>query len=309
MHNSLSAPQKSILITGGTGFLGRALISDWLEQGHRVSVLTRNVHRASQLLPPRVDLFSNLALLTDSARFDAVVNLAGEPIFGKRWSNSRKQALRDSRIAFTERLVSFIDSLSEKPEVLISGSAVGFYGDQGDAVLTENSGGKPCFSQQLCADWENAAHRAEELSVRVCLVRTGLVLDHGGGLLQRMLPAFRLGMGGRLGNGRQWMSWIHRRDWLAVVHTLLNNPDLQGAFNATAPQPVTNQIFSDTLAKQLRRPSLLPMPAELLKLMFGEMAELMLGSQRVMPARLLDQGFEFQFPTLESALQQILDHD
>jgi len=300
---------KNILITGGTGFLGRALVGDWLEQGHNVTVLTRNPAAATRLLSSGINAVAELMEVRTDTRFDAIVNLAGEPIFGARWTDIRKRRLRDSRIAFTERLVGFIESLPEKPEVLISGSAVGFYGDQGDTVLTENSSGKPCFSEQLCGDWENAARQAEQLGVRVCLVRTGLVLDHGGGLLQRMLPAFRLGLGGRLGEGRQWMSWIHRRDWLAVVHTLLNNPDLQGAFNATAPQPVTNQAFSDSLAKLLHRPSLLPMPTTLLKLLFGEMAELMLGSQRVMPARLQEQGFEFQFPTLEAALQQILDHD
>ncbi|MDD1621470.1 MAG: TIGR01777 family oxidoreductase [Methylococcaceae bacterium] len=300
---------KNILITGGTGFLGSALVGDWLEQGHSVTVLTRNPAAAKRLLGSGINAVPELIGLPTDTRFDAIVNLAGEPIFGARWTDIRKRRLRDSRIALTERLVSFIDSLPEKPEVLISGSAIGVYGDQGDTVLTENSGGKPCFSQQLCLDWENAARQAEQLGIRVCLVRTGLVLDQGGGLLQRMLPAFRLGMGGRLGEGRQWMSWIHRRDWLAIVHTLLNNPDLQGAFNATAPQPVTNQAFSDNLAKRLHRPSLLPMPTTLLKLLFGEMAELMLGSQRVMPARLQEQGFEFQFPTLEAALQQILGHD
>ncbi|MGZ4960276.1 MAG: TIGR01777 family oxidoreductase [Methylomonas sp.] len=309
MNHSPSVKQKSILITGGTGFLGQALVSDWLEQGDRVSVLTRNPSAALQLLGSRVDAVSDLHELPADIHFDAVVNLAGEPIFGGRWTNARKKKLRDSRIAFTERLVDFIAALSIKPEVLISGSAVGVYGDQGDTLLTENSPGKTSFSQQLCADWENAALAAEGLGVRVCLIRTGLVLDNGGGLLQRMLPAFRFSLGGRLGDGRQWMSWVHRRDWVAVVHTLLNNPDLQGPFNATAPQPVTNQVFTGTLARQLHRPALLPMPAELLKLMFGEMAELMLGSQRVIPERLQAEGFPFQFATLDSALQEILGQD
>jgi uncharacterized protein len=300
---------KHILITGGTGFLGRALAGAWLEQGHNVTVLSRNPTAASRLLGPEIHTVSDLARIPKDHPFDAVVNLAGEPIFGGRWAEARKRQLRDSRICLTKRLIDFIASLPEKPEVLISGSAIGVYGDQGDTLLTENSGGKTCFSQQLCADWERTARQAEELGVRVCLIRTGLVLDNGGGLLQRMLPAFRLGLGGRLGDGRQWMSWIHRRDWLAVVHTLLNNPDLQGAFNATAPHPVTNLAFSDELAKQLHRPTLIPMPAALLRLLFGEMAELMLGSQRVMPARLQEQGFAFQFPTLETALRQILGHD
>lgn len=306
MNHSSSVKQKSILVTGGTGFLGRALVSDFLEQGHRVTVLSRNPLTAGQLFANRVNVVSDWHMLPTGSHFDAVVNLAGEPIFGGRWTAARKQKLRDSRIALTERLVGYLATLAEKPEVLISGSAVGVYGDQGDAVLTENSPGKASFSQQLCADWENAARQAKNLGIRVCLIRTGLVLDNGGGLLQRMLPAFRFSLGGRLGDGRQWMSWIHRRDWVAVVHTLLNNPDLQGAFNATTPQPVTNQVFTDSLARQLHRPALLPMPAELLKLMFGEMAELMLGSQRVIPERLQEEGFPFLFPVLDSALQEIL---
>lgn len=301
--------QKNILITGGTGFLGRALVQDWLEQGHRVTVLSRNPVAAAQLLGAEANPIGDLSLLPAGAHFDAVVNLAGEPIFGGRWTDARKKRLRDSRIALTERLVDFIAGLAVKPEVLISGSAVGIYGDQGDALLTERNIGKNSFSQRLCADWENAALRAENLGVRVCLVRTGLVLDNGGGLLQRMLPAFNLGLGGRLGDGRQWMSWVHRRDWLAIVHTLLNNPDLAGTFNAASPHPVTNREFSAALAKQLRRPMLLPLPAALLKLLFGEMAELMLGSQRVIPERLQAEGFQFQFETLKSALQQILPRD
>lgn len=298
---------KNILITGGTGFLGRALVENWLAQSHLVTVLSRNPLAATRLLGPKVHTAGDLNLLLPSGgHFDAIVNLAGEPIFGGRWTPERKKRLRDSRILLTEHLVSFIANLPVKPEVLISGSAIGVYGDQGDNILTEESQEEIDFAQQLCADWENTAIEAENLGVRVCRIRTGLVLDNGGGLLQRMLPAFRLGLGGRLGDGKQWMSWIHRRDWLQVVHTLLHNPDLQGAFNATAPNPVTNQEFSTALAKQLRRPALLPMPASALKLLLGEMSELVLGSQRVLPQRLLDQGFEFQFPTLESALQQIL---
>lgn len=298
--------RKQILITGGTGFLGSALVGDWLEQGHRVTVLSHNPASASRLLGLETEIVSDLSRLPKDARFDAVVNLAGEPIFGKRWTAEQKQRIRDSRIASTERLVAFIESLPEKPEVLISGSAIGVYGDQGDTLLTEDTPGIKCFSQQLCADWEKAARQAKSLGVRVCLIRTALVLDNGGGLLQRMLPAFRIGLGGRLGNGRQWMSWIHRRDWLAIVHTLLHNPDLQGPFNAAAPNPVTNQTFTDSLAQHLHRPALLPMPATVLTCLFGEMSELMLSSQRVLPKRLAEQGFEFRFPTLESTWQNIL---
>jgi uncharacterized protein (TIGR01777 family) len=306
MNHSLSTQPLSIFITGGTGFLGRALVGNWLKQGHQVTVLSRNPLTAIQLLGPQVNAVSDFNMLPAGGHFDAIVNLAGEPIFGGRWTDERKRRLRDSRIALTAKLVAFIATLAVKPKVLVSGSAIGVYGNQGDTLLTENSPGKTDFSQQLCADWENAARQAEALGVRVCLIRTGLVLDNGGGLLQRMLPAFRLGLGGRLGDGRQWMSWVHRRDWLAAVDTLINTPGLHGAFNATAPQPVTNREFSDSLAKHLHRPALLPMPAALLKVLLGEMAELVLGSQRVIPERLQAEGFQFQFTTLESALQQIL---
>lgn len=298
---------KHILITGGSGFLGSALVANWLQQGHRITVLSRNPQAAQRRLGD-VDAVADLKQLGVDSHFDAVVNLAGEPIFGGLWTQSRKQKLRDSRIKLTEQLVAFIGSLAVKPEVLISGSAIGIYGDQGDTLLTENSPTSPDFAQQLCADWEQAARQAESLGVRVCLIRTGLVLDNGGGLLQRMLPAFRLGLGGRLGSGKQWMSWIHRRDWVAIVDTLLNNPELRGAFNATAPNAVTNAEFACCLAKQLRRPPLLPMPAALLKLLLGEMSSLMLGSQHVLPERLLAANFSFEFSTLDAALQQILPH-
>jgi len=299
---------KHILITGGSGFLGQALITFWLQQQHTLSILSRYPAVARRMLPPQVNVVGNLDELTAIQPLDAIVNLAGEPIFGKRWSSARKELIRDSRIAFTQKLITFIASLAVKPKVLISGSAIGVYGDQGDVLLTEASASNTAdFPQTLCQDWEQTALQAEQLGLRVCVVRTGLVLDSGGGLLQRMLPAFRLGLGGQLGHGGQWMSWIHRRDWVAIVDLLLNNAELYGAFNATAPQPVTNLEFSRCLAKQLQRPMLLPLPACLLKTLFGEMSELMLGSQLVIPERLQKLGFEFQFKSLEAALQQILE--
>jgi uncharacterized protein (TIGR01777 family) len=195
---------------------------------------------------------------------------------------------------------------TQPPTVLINGSAIGIYGNQGDSVLSENSTFVPDFSQQLCTDWEQTARQAEALGVRVCLIRTGLVLGEGGGLLKRMLLPFKLGLGGRLGSGQQWMSWIHIDDWVAIVDTLINREDLQGAFNASAPQPVTNAEFSQTLAEVLHRPMLLPLPAWLLNTLLGEMAELLLGSQRVMPERLLSNGYTFQYENLQLALNQIL---
>lgn len=297
---------KSLLITGGTGFLGHALVKQWLERGYSVTMLSRQPQAAMTLFGNAIQAVSALEALPSDSRFDAVINLAGEPIFAGRWTAVRKQRMRDSRIKLTEALVAFIGRLQVKPEVLVSGSAIGVYGNQGDTLLTEDSPGIADFGQQLCADWEQAALQAEHFGVRVCLIRTGLVLGQDGGMLQRMLPAFRLGLGGRLGDGKQWMSWIHRNDWLAIVDTLLENSSLRGAFNATAPNALTNAEFTRILASQLRRPALMPMPATILKLSLGEMAELVLGSQRVVPERLLAADFDFRFPHLDTALQQIL---
>lgn len=300
---------KNILITGGTGFLGQALVDQWLEQGHRMTLLSRRPQWVTQQWAGKVAAVSRFEQLPVSEQIDAVVNLAGEPIFGRRWSQTRKQQLRASRIELTECLVDYLAGLPVKPEVLISGSAIGVYGDQGDTLLTEASAGIADFAQQLCADWEAAANRAQAFGVRVCTVRTGLVLGHDGGLLQRMLPPFRLGLGGRLGRGQQWMSWVHRQDWLAIVDRLLMDASLQGPFNAVAPNPVSNAEFSRCLASQLRRPALLPLPEWLLRLVLGEMADLVLASQRVSPARMLGADFDFLYPDLELALAQILSND
>jgi uncharacterized protein (TIGR01777 family) len=196
--------------------------------------------------------------------------------------------------------------MSTKPELLISGSAIGYYGDHGDTILTEYSGVKEDFSQQLCADWENEAKKAEQFGIRVCLIRTGLVLGDRGGLLQRMLLPFKLCLGGRLGSGQQWMSWIHREDWIAIALKMIVDTNMTGAYNATAPNPVTNSQFTKALADALNRPALLPVPAWLLKKLLGEMSELVLGSQRVFPERLLAAGFKFKYTTLSSALTQLL---
>jgi uncharacterized protein (TIGR01777 family) len=235
-----------------------------------------------------------------------VINLAGAPIFDARWSDARKQIIRDSRINLTQQLVSGLAKMSTKPELLISGSAIGYYGDHGATILTEHSGVKEDFSQQLCADWENEAKKAEQFGIRVCLIRTGLVLGEEGGLLQRMSLPFKWCLGGRLGTGQQWMSWIHREDWIAIALKMIIDATMSGAYNATAPNPVTNSQFTKALADALNRPALLPVPAWLLKKLLGEMSELVLGSQRVFPERLLAAGFKFKYATLSSALTQLL---
>jgi len=296
----------NILITGGTGFIGSALTRSLTAQGHAVTVLSRTPSKLSAVCGPNVYALAGFDQLKPEDSFQVIINLAGAPIFGARWSEARKNIIRNSRIGLTEQLVACIARMTIKPELLISGSAIGYYGDQGDAVLTEQSAPRQDFSQQLCEDWEAAAKTAEQFGVRVCLIRTGLVIAGDGGLLQRMLLPFSLGLGGRLGDGRQWMSWIHRQDWIAIAEAMMADASMQGVYNATAPNPVRNSEFTQTLAQCLKRPALLPFPAWLLKALLGEMSELVLGSQRVMPERLLVQGFTFQYSDLAAALNEAL---
>lgn len=295
-----------ILITGGTGFIGRALISSLLAQTHQITVLSRSPEKVSSLFDDSATPLKSLQTLIADDHFDVIINLAGAPIFDKRWTDNQKEKLRDSRIKLTEQLIAVIATMQQKPKLLISGSAIGYYGDQGDTELNEQSESQSDFSQQLCADWEQAALNAEQYGVRVCLMRTGLVLGANGGILQRMLLPFKLGLGGRLGNGQQWMSWIHINDWTAIAETMINNPNMSGAYNATAINPVSNQTFSRELGKALSRPACLPLPAFILKSLLGEMSELVLGSQKVLPQRLIEQGFKFQFNHLQNALTDIV---
>lgn len=295
-----------VLITGGTGFIGSALARSLAEQGFEVTVLSRSPGSVEKICGQGIYALGNLDQLGPEDTYQVIINLAGAPVFGHRWSDARKQVIRESRIGLTEQLIACIARMTVKPDLLISGSAIGYYGNQGDIVLTEQSAPRNDFSHQLCADWEDAAKNAEQFGIRVCLIRTGLVLGEGGGILQRMLLPFRLSLGGRLGNGRQWMSWIHRQDWIAIAQKMIADASMQGAYNATAPNPVTNHKFTRMLAQCLKRPALFPVPASLLKLLLGEMSELVLGSQRVLPERLLEQGFRFKYTDLSSALNQVL---
>ncbi|NOT12572.1 MAG: TIGR01777 family protein [Methylococcaceae bacterium] len=294
-----------LLITGGTGFIGSALTRKLVEQNHDVTVLSRNPDSVATLCGPHVKAFGNLKQNDRDAQFDVIINLAGAPIFGAPWTTARKKILRASRIELTEQLLTFIDQQKIKPGLLISGSATGYYGNQGDTVLTEQSAPVTDFSHELCADWETAARQAEQHGVRVCIIRTGLVIGPGG-LLQRLLLPFKLGLGGRLGSGKQWMSWIHRQDWINLAMAMIADGSMRGTYNATAPNPVRNAEFTDALARCLKRPALLPVPGWLLKTGLGEMSQLLLGSQRVIPERLLAQGFLFEYNDLEPALRQAI---
>jgi uncharacterized protein (TIGR01777 family) len=298
----------NILMTGGTGFIGSALAKCLIEQGHELTVLSRSPDKVATLCGSGIKALGSLSQLKAEDSYQVIINLAGAPIVDTRWSDARKQLLRDSRIGLTEQLINCITRMTVKPELLISGSAIGYYGDQGNTVLSELSPSHDDFSGQLCHDWETAAQQAEHYGIRVCLIRTGLVIASGGGFLQRLLLPFRLGLGGRIGDGRQWMSWIHRQDWVNIAMTMMIDTTMHGAYNATSPSPVTNAQFTEILAQHLKRPALLPVPAWALKILLGEMSELVLGSQRVLPERLLAQGFTFQYEDLAQALDEALAH-
>ncbi|HYE34342.1 TIGR01777 family oxidoreductase [Methylocaldum sp.] len=296
-----------VFVTGGTGFIGRNLCKALLRAGYQLTVLSRKPETVSEKCGPEVTALKSLANWSPDQHFDAVINLAGAPIVGSRWTGQRKQVLWDSRVTLTEHLIDTIRKAESRPGVLISGSAVGIYGNQGDAILDENSVlARDDFGQKLCWAWEDAALRASEFGVRVCLLRTGLVIGKDGGFLQKMLLPFKLGLGGRLGDGKQWMSWVHMKDHVAMTQHLLESPNLDGAFNVTAPNPVTNEEFTQCMAKVLKRPALLTVPAWLLRLGAGEMAELMLGGQRALPRRFQGENFKFSYESLEPALRDAL---
>lgn len=293
----------NVLVTGGSGFIGRALCAAMRADGAQLTVLTRAPDRARAALPPGTRCIATLDAAQD---IDTVINLQGEPLAAGRWNERLKAEFVRSRVEFTRNLVDWMRRQPVAPATLVSGSAIGWYGDRADEVLHESSAPGTDFAAQLCRDWETEAQRATELGTRVCRVRTGIVLDRDGGALARMLPAFRLGGGGRLGSGTQWMSWIARRDLVRMILWLAMTPGLSGAFNATAPAPVVNREFTRTLAGALHRPALLPMPAAVLRLLFGEMASLLLGSQRVLPRTAEAAGFRFDLPQLGPALDAIL---
>lgn len=296
-----------IVLAGATGFLGRPLTEALAADGHELVGLTRK---------PRDGGFREVAWQPDGTAgpwaaeidgADVVVNLAGESIADGRWTAERKRALRDSRLRSTGSLVAAIDSAARRPALLLSSSAVGYYGPRGDERVDETTPPGDDFLSHLSVEWEAAAQAASGRGTRVVRLRTGLVLERDGGALAAMLTPFKLGVGGPLGTGRQFWPWIHRHDWIALVRFLIARPDAEGAINATAPEPVTNEVFSRTLARVLGRPSLFRAPAFALRLAMGEMADaLLLTGQRVMPRRALELGYRFQYTQLEPALTAIL---
>ncbi|HEX5046474.1 MAG TPA: TIGR01777 family oxidoreductase [Gammaproteobacteria bacterium] len=299
---------KRVLVTGATGFIGRHLAYRLIERGDRVIVLARNPHKAAALFGPQVEIVDDLRSMPASARVDAIVNLAGAPLAGGWWTRKRKALLIGSRLEVTTALLALVARLERKPVTWINASAIGYYGvHPGDAALHEKSPPQPIFQSELCRRWEHVAASAGDLGVKVAWLRIGLVLAADGGALQALARPVRLGCGAILGTGRQWVSWIALDDLLELMLFVLDQETLAGPVNATAPEPVTHAELMRAIAAALGR-RLLPfaVPERLLRVALGELAQLFVDGQRVLPARATALGFEFQYPTVETALATTL---
>jgi uncharacterized protein (TIGR01777 family) len=302
-------PIGPVVVAGGSGLIGRALVENLLEAGVEVTVLTRRSDSGKAVPGARRLEWDGRSLGAWAAAVDgaaAVVNLCGENLAAGRWSAARKQRLRSSRIEPTRALVEALRAARARPKLLVQASAVGYYGAGDDRELDESAPAGRGFLPELCVAWEAASVEVESLGLRRALLRSGIVLARRGGALATMLPAFRLGIAGRLGDGRQWLPWIHLDDEVGAIERLLADDSLAGAFNATAPLPVTNAEFTRTLARTLRRPAVLPVPRFVLALLFGEMGEVLLQGQRAVPHRLLAAGHRFRYPELDGALAALL---
>lgn len=295
----------NILLTGGTGLIGRYLVPRLLELNHTVTLVTRDPQKARQHFGERVTYWKGLKDQTHLNTIDAVINLAGEPIADKRWTDAQKQRLCRSRWDITQQLVDLIKASDTPPGVFISGSAVGYYGDSGEVVVNEEEPPHNEFTHKLCSQWEQIACGAQSDKTRICLLRTGAVLSRDGGMLAKLLPLFRVGLGGPVGSGRQYLAWIHIDDMANAILWLLDN-DLRGPFNMVSPYPVRNEQFAHTLGRVLHRPAILRAPATAVRLIMGESSVLVLGGQRALPRRLEAAGFAFRWHDLEEALQDLV---
>jgi hypothetical protein len=294
-----------VLVSGSSGLLGSALLRSLAGDGYQI---TRLVH-GTESSAGRIAWDPSQPLAPESVSgFDVVIHLAGESI-ASRWTASKKKAIRDTRVLGTRHLAEAVARASSPPQVLISASAIGYYGDRGDEILREDSpSGTAGFLPEVCREWEAAAQPAVSAGIRTAHLRTGIVLSADGGALKQMLPPFRMGLGGRIGSGLQWMSWIDLHDEIGAIRHILTNESLRGPVNLVSPNPVTNADFTRTLASALSRPAIFPMPAFAARLVFGQMGEeLLLGSQRVKPEKLVASGYVFQQPDLKTALHSILN--
>lgn len=299
--------KKSVLITGGTGFIGSVLVEELVKQGYQCWVLTR--HPENHTGNDSLSYFHSLSEVSNIP-FYAVFNLAGEPLAAKRWNQQRKDAFVASRINMTKQLYAHFKQLGHTPSVIINASAIGYYGCRGNERLDESSSAGSGFAADLCKAWEDCASSFEQLGSRLCIARIGVVLDNGGGAFTEIRRSFDMKIASRIGHGQQWFSWIHRKDMVNALLFMMENEKAKGIFNGTAPEPVTNQVLTNTLSKALKAWIKLPMPAFAMRTLVGEMAdELLLEGQHVSPKRLQALEFQFEFPTLTAAIQDILIHE
>jgi hypothetical protein len=296
-----------ILISGASGLVGTHLIPTLEAKGHEIYRLVRKTPQAGNEIQWDSEKGFSETERAKLENFDAVIHLAGDNVASENWSEEKKRKIRDSRVLGTRVLVDALKSLKNPPRILVSASAIGFYGNREDEILTEDSAKGEGFLPEVCDAWEMESEKAEEFGARVVMPRIGVVLSKDGGALEKMLTPFKFGVGGRVGSGKQWMSWITLEDLIRIIHFALETEKLRGVVNATAPNPVTNAEFTGTFGKVLHRPAILPVPEFAIKLMFGEMGEtLLLQGARVLPERLLENGFEFKFPNLEEAMKSAL---
>ena len=298
-----------VLVIGATGLIGRSLCRSLAADGHTVAAVSRSIAKHKDLAVSEIHHWEPQSGPLPGAALsnvDAVVNVAGEPIDARRWSDEQKRRIGDSRVVTTRNLVEGLRSVDRKPEVFVSGSAVGFYGDRGDEQLDESSPAGRGFMSELCEEWEREAERAGDLGIRVVEVRTGVVLSMEGGALKKMVAPFKLGLGGPLGSGKQWFPWIHIDDIAGIFRHAILTASLAGPVNGVAPNPVTNAEFTRELARVLHRPAFLPVPEMALRVLVGEMSEVLFGSQRVLSKAALASGYGFRYPLLEKALADLL---
>lgn len=295
----------NFLITGGSGFIGRSLCRFLIDAGHEVTVFSRNVKKSTKILPNSAKVVDTLDY---EQNYNVIVNLAGEPLVNKRWTQTQKQCIYTSRLETTEKIIDLIEKSEHKPALLLSSSAVGFYGYSDSEEFTEGSApANYGFTHDLCDEWEQKAYLAREYDVRVCVLRTGLVLESFGGVLAKMLPIFKFGLGGKMGTGAQWVSWVHMDDLLGIMMHIVDDYDVDGAVNVTAPEPVSNDGFIKALGNVLKRPTFLTIPAVVLNLLYGEMANLLLlKGQKVLPKKILETGYKFKYENIDEALKGIM---
>lgn len=295
------------LITGGTGLIGRAFIESLPKNTSQITVYTRDKVNAKKLLGSSIKCIDELSII-DIENSDAILNLAGEPIADKRWSDSQKEQICQSRWNITQHLVDLINQAKNPPSIFISGSAIGIYGSQNKQPIDEDfEHFHREFTHHICSTWENIALNAATNKTRVAILRTGIVLANNGGALAKMIPPFKYGLGGKMDGGEQVMSWIHIEDMIAAILHIQQHKTLQGVINLTAPNPVSNKHFTQALASSLNRPCRLSTPAWLLKILLGEMSDILLFGQNVVPKKLIDSGFSFKYPNVEKSLTHLVN--